>query len=152
MTSLVQSRRGRGYAIAALGALAIGSFNHTTADPASGSRSRAEAPQEQEPPASHDVFVNELSVGDCLPRTPRRGVREVQLAQGTLPRRQESPTASRQRVPPAVRAVVGASFEISELDMYYLTPVREFWPGDRAVLCAVAMTAPTTGTVKGSQR
>jgi hypothetical protein len=90
MTSLVQSRRGRGYAIAALGALAIGSFNHTTADPASGSRSRAEAPQEQEPPASQDVFVNELSVGDCLPRGYPQGQPEsVRVAPCSQPHLEE---------------------------------------------------------------
>jgi hypothetical protein len=101
MTSLVQSRRGRGYAIAALviaplwillsiGALAIAFLNHTTADPASGSRSRAEAPQEQEPPASHDVFVNEPSVGDCLPRGYPQGQPEsVRVAPCSQPHLEE---------------------------------------------------------------
>ena len=47
---------------------------------------------------------------------------------------------------------VGIGYDHSELDMYYLIPLQDFWPEDRRVLCTVTVASPTTGTLQGTRR
>jgi len=50
---------------------------------------------------------------------------------------------------------VGTSFEVSELDVFYLYPQEQSWSfGDREVVCGVSTVdgSPLTGSVEGSGR
>ena len=190
LTSLVQSRRGKGFAVAALviaplwivlsiGTLAIVFLDQatsTTAGPQAGPdtpsspRSPTDTQPERDPSPGHEVFVDELTVGDCLPKGYPNGRTEtVRVAPCSQPHLEEvyvkfnlapGPYPGDKRVDRRAgngcfkrfEQFVGISFDSSELDMYYLTPVRDFWREDRSVVCTVAVTSPITGTLKGSRR
>jgi hypothetical protein len=181
LTTLVQSRPGKGYAIAALviaplwillsiGTLAVLSLDQTTADPPGASRSPTDTEQERDPSPGHDVFVDDLSTGDCLPKGyPKEQTETVRVAPCGQPHLEEvyarfslplGPYPGDEEVGRRADAgclkrfaqFVGTSFHSSDLDMYDLVPVKDFWPEDRSVLCTVAVSSPSTGTLKGSRR
>lgn len=153
---------------------ATGEASSSSADSEGGQSSSTAATTSAEAPATADVDVFDLTVGDCMVEDLGMGdsvegdqltvdCADPHLAEAyaakdvegrTFPGEAEVSDAADEFCAEAFDSFVGIDYNDSELEISMLMPTAQSWRGgDREILCLVVDPAgDTTGTLRGANR